>query len=386
MKKRKIAAFIAIFVIIVLAVVVVNSQRNQKLPEIRTVKVTRGDIKTLLSTNALVQSKESKQYIGASQYSVEQVKVEVGQAVKQGDTLLTYDLSDLLASVKQAEIQLENAVLNKEELLNQKDQLEKEIIDLDDQINALEGSSNPQDIANIQTMIQKRKSIQTISKEKIQLMDNTIAMAELSLSSAKGRLNKVKDGLKADFDGIVTAVNAIAGSPLSMSQPAFVVQQLDNLKGVIHLGKFDAAKIRLGQKVTLKSSNNHYSGKVSFIEPAAKKEMGLATDATLKAEIDIENPDGNLKIDFDINADILIGEANQVLTLPIECLQYDREDNVSVFVVKNGIAKLTYVKIGLQSDTEAEIVEGLIEGESVISNPSIEIKDGAMVLAEGAKQ
>ncbi len=386
MKKRKIAAFITVFVLVALAVVVVNSQKKQKLPEIKTVKVMKGDIKTLLSTNALVQSKKSKNYMGSAQYTVEQINVEVGQKVKNGDILLTYDLSDLETSVRQAEIQLDNAILNKEELLNQKDQIEKEIIDLDEQIYALDGSSNPQDIVNIQTLIQKRKSLQTISKEKIQLMDNSIAMAELSLKSARERLNKVKDGLKAEFDGTVTAVNAIEGSPLSMSQPAFVVQQLDNLKGIIHLGKFDAAKIRVGQKVFLKNSNNSYTGKVAFIEPAASKEMGMASDATLRAEIDIENPDGYLKIDFDINADILIGEAKQVLTLPIECLQYDRDDNVSVFAVKNGKAALTKVKIGLQSDTQAEIIEGLFEGDTVISNPSIEIRDGTVVLAEGGKQ
>lgn len=385
MKKRKIAVFIAIFIIVALAVVVVNSQRQGKLPDIKTVTVTKGDIQTLLSTNALIQSKETKSYLGQAQLKVESVNFEVGQKVKKGDVLLTYDIDDLVLSVKQARIQYDNALLNREELLNQKDEIEKDIIELDEQIFALDGSSNPQDIATLQQLIQKRKSIQEVSKEKIQLMDNSVALAELSLTSAQDRLNEAEEGLKSAIDGVVTVVNAIEGSPLSMSQPAFVVQQLDNLKGVVKLGKYDAAKIRIGQKVTLSNGERTYEGIVSFVDPAAKKEPGMGTDATLQAEIDILNPDDLLKVDFDINADILIGEARNVLTLPIECIQFNRDDT-SVFVVKDGIARSTIVKIGLQSDTSVEIVEGLSEGDVVISNPSIEIQDGTVVTKEGMKR
>lgn len=385
MKKRKIVAFIAVFIIVVLAVVVVNSQRQGKLPEIKTVKVTKGDIQTLLSTNALVQSKETKNYFGQAQLKVESVKAEVGKKVKKGDILLSYDIDDLILSVRQAEIQYDNALLNREELLNQKDQIEKDIIELDEQIFALDGSSNPQDIATVQQLIQKRKAIQEVSKERIKLMDNSVAMAELSLSSAKDRLNEAQQGIKAEFEGVVTVVNAVEGSPLSMSQPAFVIQQLDNLKGVIKLGKYDADKIRLGQKVTLTTGSKTYEGTVSFVDPAAKKEMGMASDATLQAEIDIHKPDEQLKVDFDINADILIGEVKNVMTLPIECIQFNRDDT-TVFVVQKGIAKLVQVKLGLQSDTHVEIAEGLSEGEVVISNPSIEIQDGTVVTKEGMNQ
>ncbi|MCX7773961.1 MAG: efflux RND transporter periplasmic adaptor subunit [Clostridia bacterium] len=385
MKKKKLFVFLIIFVVIVVAFFMFNSHKGQTLPNIKTTKVETGDIQTLLSTNALVQSKEVKNYMGSPQMTVDKVNVEVGDKVKKGDVLLTYDVTDLNTAVKQAQIQYDNALLNKKELLKQKDDIEKQIIDLDEQIYALDGNTNPQDVATVQSLIQKRKSIQTISDEKIELMDNSIALAKLSLDSAQERLNKVKDGIVADIDGTVTASNAIEDSTLSMAQPAFVVQQLDNLKGVINLGKYDAAKIRLGQKVTLKNGVNTYEGVVSFIKPSASKEMA-AQDATLQAEIDIKNPDDQLKVDFDIDADILTGEVTNVLKLPIECFKFDRNDQASVFIIEGGKAKLVNVKLGLQSDTEAQIKEGLKEGDTVIVNPGMDIKDGTVVLPEGAKK
>lgn len=385
MKKKSIIVIAAILVIAVLGFMFIKGQNKTKIPHVKTVSVEKGDIETFLSTNALIQSKKTKNYMGLAQYTVEKVFVKVGQKVKNADLLLTYDVSELDDAVKQAQIQLDNSILNKQELLKQKSDIEKEIIDLDEQIFKLDGSNNPQDIANVQQMIQKRKSLQTISEEKVKLMDNSIEMSELSLKAAQNKLNKASEGIKADFDGVITSVNAEEGITLSMGKPAFVLQQLDSLKGKIKLSKYDASKIRLGQKASIKNGNNLYQGEVSFIDPAAKKDDAMSNKTTLEAEIDILNADENLKVDFDVDVDILVSQAKQVLTLPIECVQF-KDKNTSVFVVNNGTAKLVPVIVGIQSDTMIEIMEGLSEGDIVISNPTIEIADGTVVSSEGVKK
>jgi HlyD family secretion protein len=162
------------------------------------------------------------------------------------------------------------------------------------------------------------------------------------------------------------------------------VQQLDNLKGNIKLGKYDAAKIQIGQKATLKYETYLYEGRISFIEPVASKDISTgSTDATILAEIDILNPDEHLKVNFDINADILIASAKQVLKLPTECLKYGEDGEISVFIVKDGFAKSTPIEIGIQSDIAVEVKNGLSEGDAVITIPSDEITDGLAVIPEG---
>ncbi|HHU90585.1 MAG TPA: HlyD family efflux transporter periplasmic adaptor subunit [Clostridiaceae bacterium] len=383
-KKRRTIIAIIIVALLVLTVVIVNSQSKVRPITVRVSEVKKGDIETILSTNALIESKQTKNYMGKAQYTVKKVHVEVGDKVKTGDVLLSYDIKDYENAVLQAQIQYENALLNKAELLEQKKKIEDEIKKLDEQIFILDGSSNPEDIANLQALIQARKNIQEISDEKVMLMDNSIALAKLQLDTYTDTLNEAKQGIAAEFDGVVTQVNATESMPLSMAQPAFVVQQLDNLKGVINLGKYDAAKIQAGQKVTLKYDTYTYEGRVSFIEPVASKDITMGSaDAMILAEIDILNPDKHLKINFDVNADILIASAKQVLTLPTECLKYGRDGDVSVFVIKDGIAVLTPVTLGIQSDTQAEIINGLSEGDVVISTPSDNITDGAAVVPAG---
>jgi HlyD family secretion protein len=64
-----------------------------------------------------------------------------------------------------------------------------------------------------------------------------------------------------------------------------------------------------------------------------------------------------------------------------------------VFVVEKGLARPRPVEIGLASETEVEVLEGLKEGETVVEGPykvlSRELADGKPVRAlkpgEGAK-
>ena len=54
-----------------------------------------------------------------------------------------------------------------------------------------------------------------------------------------------------------------------------------------------------------------------------------------------------------------------------------------VFVVKNGIAHQVSIKAGISSDTEWEIIDGVEEGDEVVSGSyrvlSKQIKDGDVV-------
>lgn len=383
-KKRRIITAIIIVAILALTIVIVNSQSKVKPFPVRTSEVIKGDIETVLSTNALIESKQTKDYMGKAQYTVESVNFEVGDKVKAGDVLLYYEVKDYENAVLQAQIQYDNALLNKAELLEQKKDIEDEIKQMDEKIFILDGSTNPEDIANLQSLIQARKSMQEISDEKIMLMDNSISLAKLQLDTYTDTLNEAMKGIVAEFDGVVTQVNATESLPLSMAQPAFIIQQLDNLKGVISMGKYDAAKIQVGQRVTLKYESYTYEGRVSFIEPVASKDISMgSTDATILAEIDIINPDEHLKINFDVNVDILIASEKQVLKLPTECLRYGKDDDISVFIIKDGFAILTPVTIGIQSDIAVEIKSGLSEGDVVISTPPESITDGAAVIPEG---
>lgn len=365
----------------------IRSRGNRRVTEVKTTTVNTGDIKSYLSTTATVKSQNYKEYYGL-QAKVKVVNVKVGDRVAKGDTLITYETQDLASAVKQAQIQYDNAILQKRDLINQNNSIKSKISDLDSQISSLQGSSNPQDISKLEALKQQRNTYQPISDEKLKQSDNSVALAKISLDSAKQKSSENKSIISAENDGVVTLLDATEGAVTNGMQPVVIVQDTEKLQGLAYLGKYDANKIKLGQEVIIKSGSNKYKGKVSFIDPAATKTLSqTGGETTLGIKIDIIDKAPDLKIDFDVDVDILLGQASNVIKVPAEAIRTAKGDKNYIYIVENGVVKEREVIIGLQSDMEVEIKKGAVPGEKVILNPSASIVDGTVVkeTVEGSK-
>lgn len=371
-----------------------QSQNKLKYTSVKTTKAAMGDVKSYLSTTATIKSKNSKDYYGLSGKALA-VNVKIGDAVKSGQVLVKYDTPDLNNSVKQAQIQYDNAVLAKQSEVNANNDmnskmtdLDKQIADMDSKISTAEASKNPQDVASVPNLQSQRIQLKQtrdslklpFSDEQLKQADNSIALAKLTLDTSKTNLSKNTDSITADFDGVITTVNAVVGATGNPAMVAVTVQDLSSLKGVISVGKYDAAKLTVGQDAVIKTQNNQYKGKVSYMDPAAKQTVSASgTDSSLNAEIDIQNPGNDLKVGFDTDVDILLGQANNVLKVPVEAIKTDKNDKNYIYIVKGNKAVEQEVKLGIQSDTDVQIISGASEGDSVILNPSASLQNGSFV-------
>ncbi|QGU94830.1 HlyD family efflux transporter periplasmic adaptor subunit [Clostridium bovifaecis] len=238
----------------------------------------------------------------------------------------------------------------------------------------------------IEELKEQRKMFQPISEEKIKQVDNAINIAKVNLDSAKSKINNVDKGIIADFDGVITTINVSEGGVGNPGQPAIILENI-NLKLVVSLGRYDAEKVKLNQEATIKGIDKSYKGRVSFISPAAKGSASAPSiggingggDTTLNIDIDILDKSQDLKINFDADVDLLIGSANNILKIPVEAIINDKDDKNYVFINENGVAKQKEIRIGLQSDTEVQVLQGLKEGEKVILNPGNIIKSGMKI-------
>lgn len=378
--RKKVIVYLLIGVVILSGIFFIfRSGRNRRLTEVKTTIVSTGDIKAFLSTTATVESQNSKEYYGL-QAKVKSINVKVGDRVSKGEALITYETQDLASAVKQAQLQYDNAVLQKRDLINQNNSIKSKISDLDSQISSLQSSSNPQDISKLEALKQQKSALQPISDEKLKQSDNAVALAKISLDSAKQKSVENKGLIISENDGVVTLVDATEGAVTNGMQPVVIVQDTGNLQAVASLGKYDANKVKLGQEVIIKSGSSKYNGVVSFIDPAATKSISAAGgETTLGIRIDIIDKAPDLKIDFDVDVDILLGQAKNVLTVPAECIRPGKGDKSYLYVVEKGVVQEREVIIGLQSDMEVEIKSGVNAGDKVILNPSASIRNGVIV-------
>ena len=163
MKKRK-GIIIAVIIVVAAALIIAGIARGRGVkPEVvKVTDVTKGDLKSYLSTNAVIASKNEKSYIGAAQLTVKKINVKVGDKVSKGKVMLEYDLYDLNTSVSQARVQYNNAVLQKEDTVKQNDKIQEDIKTLDKQIKELEASKNPSDLVQVDGLKKQRQALQPV--------------------------------------------------------------------------------------------------------------------------------------------------------------------------------------------------------------------------------
>lgn len=425
-KKGLVITVVIIFIAIVFGVAAFSAKGN-KGKQVNLHKVQRGELNSYLSTSGTVKSKNVKEYFGSG-LKIDKVNVKVGDSVKNGDVLVTYDTTDLGLQLKQAEIQHSNAVLQKQDVINQKSNLEGKVSELDKVIKQLESSTNKQTSTNtaqleeiikelqnnpqLQTNIEDLNKVigtlqnsatpqnnveqlkatrnqlkaQIPSSEKLKQLDNSVALAKSSLDAVQSKFNAVKDGIVADFDGVITSLSGTVGSVSTPNMAVITLQDLSNLKLTISLNKFDTEKVKVGQNAEVKNNNKTYKGQVAFISPSASKQgntamiaAGGSSEGNLSADIDVLEAAPELKVDFQSDVSILTGTVANALKVPIEALVTEKDGKNFLFVIENGLAKKKEVKVGLQSDTEIEIVEGLGENEAIILNTT-DLKDGDKVI------
>ncbi|MBD5588475.1 efflux RND transporter periplasmic adaptor subunit [Clostridium botulinum] len=326
-----------------------KSKKNSNI-SVKTIKVTKGNVESYLSTTGNVVSKNKKEYFGG-QAKVKKVNVKVGDKVKKGQSLLNFDMSELENDRQVAQMEYDNAISQKKTLKSQKNS--------------------------------EQNKMNSITNNQIEQVENAVRLAELKLESVNDKINESEETV-ADIDGIVTEVNAQAGGiSTGQGQPLVVVENVDDLKVAVSLGKYDSTKVKKGMKAFVKNDDKKYEAKVDFIAPTAKKtvkEAGGGNDTTLDCEIYLsKNNTKDLRIGFDVDVDILLGESKNVLKIPLESIKTDKYNKSHVYVVEEGKVKEKPVQLGTQSDMEAEIISGLKSGEKVILNPNASIKTGVSV-------
>lgn len=197
--------------------------------------------------------------------------------------------------------------------------------------------------------------------------------AKLTLSQSADSLEEAKAGIQAEFDGIVTSTEVAAGSAVQEGAPMFSIADASKMCVDFKVSKYNLTSLQVGQKVTITSLDRKYQGSVTNIGKVAEKTEQGAAMAT--ARVHIDNPDDNLIIGLDAKLKIELGKKTDVLKVPIAAVNSDSKGDF-VYVLSQEKLQKKYVKTGISSKKNIEIIEGLKEGEKVVTTIDTTIEDG----------
>lgn len=184
-------------------------------------------------------------------------------------------------------------------------------------------------------------------------------------------LNKPLE-LKAPISGQIIVRHGTVGEAVDKTTELYTISDLNSLWCIAEVKEKDVADVQTGQRASIRVlayPRKTFTGTVVL----SGQEVEERT-RTLEVRIEIENRDGALKPGMFADVELVTNVAGSVLIIPDESLQ-TMENQQVVFVVanKNQFTK-RIVTVGREHAGQAEIVEGLEEGDQVVTRGSFILK------------
>ena len=257
--------------------------------------VTKVDVKSVVSGRVLT------------------LKVREGAVVQRGDVLAEIEpdvnqaqsLSDVQASVKDAELKLQDA---EREYLLQKSLLDQGLVGKD---------------PFRSTQIKRDQAAETLrsSKMRYQIVEDRGIPISGNAASQNARVTSPMSGVVIK-KGVELGETVTSGvSSFNAGTVLFTVADLKSLIIRVNLNEVDIAKVQVGQnvRVTLDAyPQKVFTGKVSFVSPSAELVEKIKV---FKIEVKLDELGESFKTGMSANVEILGEKRDKAISIPLEALR-----------------------------------------------------------------
>ena len=392
--KRKLwlwASLIGLVVAVILGVAVAARGSSTKLEPSQLAKAENGDIAKSVVATGKVQPITKVEVKSKASGIVTRLDTDINAHVKQGQVLAQLDQIEILAQVGAQRAQLAAAESNARAAVAsiEYDKVNAEAPDLPmykhTYDRALEmskiGVVPMQALDDAQQKYLAAANTRDKAVAQISVDNSKLHQAQAQVEQAQSSLKQLEEQLSyttitSPMDGVILSRDVELGDAVSsilvMGSTATLVMTIGDVRQVYVQGKVDESdigKVYLGQTARIKVESfkdKTFLGKVTRIAP-----LGVEKDnvTTFEVRVSIDNPGGELKANMTANAEILLEEHKNVLTVPEQAVIYDKDRNASVEVPdpnqKKGRRKVD-IKAGISNGTKTEVLAGLKPGDTVI--------------------
>jgi HlyD family secretion protein len=437
------SVFIALGVILLFGAVVGANlwyKREVGLP-VTTEVVKARDLEAIVSASGKIQPKSLVNISAETPGRVVELAVNEGDRVRKGQFLLQIDpkslrsrvdnqeaslqaaadsLEQLKQSVETARVQLE---LLKQTLKRQQDLWNRQLTTRE----SLEKAEN--DVQSAESNLQER--IKTATTQ-----DSRIMQERATLDSVQYDLSKVR--MESPIDGIVTRRNiqqgetAVIGTMNNAGTVLLTLADMSVIQAEVEVDETNIPNVQIGQpaKITIDAiPDRSFKGHVTEIgnSPIQAAVGAVGTQATnFKVVVVLDEKVPDVRPGFTCTADITTATRQGVVSVPIPAvavreLVYNEEGQIvkeprtekrrrpaiadqssqelkpgqtrketeGVFVVRDGRADFTPIKMGIAGDKYFELLSGLSLGDQVITGPYNSVRgmgDGDLVKIDNLKK
>lgn len=363
-----------------------------------TEAVTRGDIENLVTATGTLQPQDYVDVGAQVSGQLKKLHVEVGSEVKEGDLLAEIDATVYAAKVDATRAQLQN---QKAQLLDREAQLALAQINFRREKNLFaEDATTSESLETADAGLKSAQAQLKAVQAQIQQTESTLKVEAANLNYAK---------IYAPMDGTVVSITSRQGQTLNTNQMAPTIMRVADLSTMTvqtQVSEADIGKLRKEMSVyftTLGSQGRRWYSKLDRIQPTPEI---LNNVVLYNALFDVPNENRLLMTQMSTQVFFVEAQAKDVLLVPMSALSFapprgprpegataddgpkgewkgrrDRAEGQGTMgnrprpaLVKvmnaDGDVEERKVLVGVTNRVQAQITEGLKEGEKVVSGSS----------------
>ncbi|MCW9095690.1 MAG: efflux RND transporter periplasmic adaptor subunit [Ignavibacteriaceae bacterium] len=313
-------------------IVSIDPQVQQNM-NIKTAKVEVKQLSSIVTTNGVLTTNETSEYIVTTRINgwVEKLYVNyTGQQVLKGFKLMEIYSPELVSA-------------------------QQELLTALSYQNSVNGSS-------LESIKQSGNELVKNAMKKLELLEvpETEINRLINMKEVKTYLT-----LFAQKTGTVLEKNIIEGQKISEGMPLLKISNLSNLWLMADIYEYELAKVKVGSKVSITFNflpGKTYDGKVSFIYPTLDPKS-----RTVKIRIELNNR-GELKPSMFANITIQGEDLGKKPVIPENAVIHSGMKDIVIISLGDGKFKPQEVQLGGYSDGYYQVISGLTEGNTIVTS------------------
>ncbi len=170
----------------------------------------------------------------------------------------------------------------------------------------------------------------------------------------------------APVSGIVLEKKAVQGMRFMPGEMLYQIADLSSVWIVAEVPEQDIGSVKTGSVARVNIAaypDKRFKGKIAFIYPILN-----ASTRTVQVRVELANPSGLLKPAMFASVELAASRGGKALTVPVSAVIDSGTRQIVLVQLARGRFEPRTVKLGMRSENYVEVLEGVVEGEQVVTS------------------
>ncbi len=315
-----------------------DAVQNRPIPRVEVAPIEYRSLSNRLSSSGTISAKNEVKITAQTDGKIEELTVEEGSVVREGQILIKLDATIADAQYREAEASLRESRQNYERA---QQLFERRLI-------------SDQEYLTLQTRMQ-------IAESRYQYQH---AILEYTT-------------IRAPISGVITFRGVDRGDVATIREHVLTITNLDHLVILVHVSELDIPHLSIGDRVAVQVDalrGSEFDGVIRRIFPVANPDTRL-----VPVEVELTSRDSRLFPGMFARAAFQTERRERTLAVPVSAVLTNPRGGNFIYIVNDSTAHYREIKPGLRTERFIEIMEGVSEHEKVVVAGAGSLTDGMPV-------